>query len=134
MMLPIRISVSVTPPPWACCADIRLHANNAAARRDIERLVSVIFCINIASNAKLTSAYDALPGDHDNTAHQRVIEIKYWPRCGNRIAWPQPSAQRNIKPAKRVDGHAVAAIDQHRRGFGLDDRGAAQAMAGPQVV
>ena len=38
------------------------------------------------------------------------------------------SAQRNIQPTEPVDADAVAGIDQHRRGFGLDDGGAGQGM------
>ena len=44
------------------------------------------------------------------------------------------SAQRNIEPAERIDGHAVAGIDQHRGGLGLDDGGTGQGMAGLQRV
>jgi hypothetical protein len=38
-------------------------------------LVSVIFCINIASNAELT-ALTPLPGNHDDIAQNEVVEIK----------------------------------------------------------
>src|ERR1044072_3815336 len=32
------------------------------------------------------------------------------------------SAQRDIQPSQRIDGNAVAGIDQHGRGLGFDDR------------
>src|SRR5829696_6789638 len=55
MMLPIRISVSVTPAAWA-----GVDANNNAAKTAGSSHFIFVF-INAASNAKLTGARDAYP-------------------------------------------------------------------------
>src|SRR3954468_12739940 len=66
-------------------------------------------------------------------ARNRVVEIKCWARFENRTA-ARPSTQIDIQPPQRVDGDAVAAVDQHSRGFGLDDRRSGQGMAGLELV
>jgi hypothetical protein len=60
MMLPMRISVSVTPAPWTGGVAAQAHTS-AAARNDTIRLAFVVVCIDMASNAKLARACDAYP-------------------------------------------------------------------------
>jgi hypothetical protein len=55
-MLPMRISVSVTP---AAAAGGKGDARIMAATRADVSPVSLIICINMASNAKLAEACDA---------------------------------------------------------------------------
>ncbi|XIA68075.1 hypothetical protein ACFIOY_16005 [Bradyrhizobium sp. TZ2] len=59
MMLPMRISVSVTPAAWAGCVAAEADTNNAAARKVTISLASFVICIDAASNAKLARARDA---------------------------------------------------------------------------
>src|SRR5882672_9946723 len=61
MMLPMRISVSVTPAAWAGCTAAGLTAANMATKRYSVSLVIVIIFINVASNAKLPGTCDAYP-------------------------------------------------------------------------
>src|SRR4051812_17157517 len=105
MMLPMRISVSVTPPPWACCADIGT-ANSAAARREIESLICVGFFMTSPQPAKRACDPSPQPQQY---ARNRVVEIKCWARFENRTA-ARPSTQIDIQPPQRVDGDAVAAV------------------------
>jgi hypothetical protein len=56
MMLPMRISVSVTA---AAAAGGKGDARTMATTRADVSLVFLMICINMASNAKLAEAYDA---------------------------------------------------------------------------
>jgi hypothetical protein len=57
-MLPMRISVSVTPAARAGCTTAGNHANNDnnAARKAGSSLIFLVVCIDTALNAKLTGA------------------------------------------------------------------------------
>jgi hypothetical protein len=61
MMLPMRISVSVTLAAWAGCTAAANDANNNAAKKAGSSLIFLVACINAASNAKLTGACNAYP-------------------------------------------------------------------------
>jgi hypothetical protein len=60
MMLPMRISVSVTPAARVGCSAAKATAN-IATKGYSASLAFVIICINMASNAKLPGACDAYP-------------------------------------------------------------------------
>jgi hypothetical protein len=60
MMLPMRISVSVTPAVWAGCGAAKAIANIATTGYSASLAFGLI-CINMASNAKLPGACDANP-------------------------------------------------------------------------
>src|SRR5947209_20469695 len=62
--------------------------------------------------------------------------MEWWARRKRAFAHPTKhgSPQRNIQPPQWVHRHAVADIDQHRRGLGLDDRGPRQDMPGLEVI
>src|SRR6266545_8235843 len=151
MMLPMRISVSVTPAAWAGWVAAEADTR-AAASKDAIRLAFVIICINMASNAKLPGACDTNPaatiiaGKIGELKSNVVAAVGWVERSDTHqshrtklmgIAALHPSyasAQFDIQPSQCIDRHAVAGIDQHGRGFGLDDRGAGQGVAGVQIV
>src|SRR4051794_20362105 len=78
MMLPIRISVSVTPAARAGCG-VGTDTNKSAAKKAGSSHFIVVF-INAASNAKLSELVTP-PSGHDDSAGDLVVKMKC---CG---AW-----------------------------------------------
>jgi hypothetical protein len=76
MMLPMRISVSVTPAARAGCTAVKIDANSNAAKKAGDSHF-ILVLINAASSASCSELVTP-PSDDDDSAGDQVVKRKCW--------------------------------------------------------